>query len=136
MTKSFEALEKDYWGEPKYGSHLTTTCHRLRKIQLKDFETEDLRIMIGQNIGLKYLIPLAIKTLEENILADGDFYEGDLLKSVLTSDIEYWKVENENWTLVCSIFNENIGLIEKEAMKYNTGKQIIKSFKEFKKINK
>ncbi len=28
------------------------TCHKLRKKQLNNFDIEDLRIMIGQNIGL------------------------------------------------------------------------------------
>jgi hypothetical protein len=28
--------------------------------------------------------------LRENILAEGDFYEGDLLKSVLTSEVDFW----------------------------------------------
>ena len=63
-SKSLESLEKNFWGEiPKDESYLVTTCHTLRKKQLKEFNTEDLRIMIGQNIGLKYLIPLALETL-------------------------------------------------------------------------
>ena len=94
VTKSLENLEKDNWGTiPKNESYLVTTCHKLRKKPLNKFEIEDFRILIGQNLGLKYLIPLAIKILEKNILAEGHFYEGDLLKSVLTSDPDYWKVE-------------------------------------------
>ena len=59
--KTLENLENSNWGEPKFDSHLVITCHKLRKKQLKDFEIEDLRIMIGQNIGLKFLIPIAIE---------------------------------------------------------------------------
>ena len=90
QEKSLENLEKDYWGEPDYESHLIKTCHQLRKKPLKDFEIEDLRIMIGQNIGLKFLVPIAIEELKENILVEGDYYEGDLLKAVLTSDVSFW----------------------------------------------
>ena len=86
LSKTLESLEKDYWGEPEYNSHLVTTCHRLRKKPLKDFETEDLRIMIGQNIGLKYLMPLALDKIDKNIQTDGDLYDGDLLQAVLKSD--------------------------------------------------
>jgi hypothetical protein len=93
--KSLENLEKDYWGEPTYDSHLVKTCHLLRKKPIKDFEIEELRIMIGQNIGLKFLIPIALGKLKENILAEGDFYEGDLLKSVLTCKEEFWNDETE-----------------------------------------
>jgi len=136
LLKSLESLEKDFWGEiPKDESYLVSTCHKLRKKQLQEFEIEDLRIMIGQNIGLKFLIPLAIKVLQDNILAEGDFYEGDLLKSVLSSDASYWKNEIENWTKMCELFREKISEVKKEAEYYKTGRELLKTFKSFEKIN-
>lgn len=42
--------------------------------------------MIGQSIGLKYLVPKALEHLQENPLAAGDFFEGDLLFALLKSD--------------------------------------------------
>lgn len=83
-------LEGD-WGEPNFGTHLVTTCHELRKKPISSFTVEDLRIMIGQDIGLDYLIPLALETLEDNIFSEGDFYCGDLLNAVLSADKEFWK---------------------------------------------
>ena len=56
--KSLQELEQDNWGEPPYNSYLVTTIHRLRRKPLAEFATEDLRIMIGQRIGLPFLIPL------------------------------------------------------------------------------
>ncbi len=136
LFKSLESLEKDYWGEiPKDEGRLVTTCHTLRKKQLKEFDTEDLRIMIGQNIGLKYLIPLALETLQMDILAEGDLYDGDLLKMVLTSNQDYWKTETENWTKMRKLFRNRIAEIEKDAAEYDTGRKILKVFKEFEKIN-
>lgn len=41
--------------------------------------------MIGQEIALPYLIPLAIDVLQQEPLAEGDFYRGDLLASVIRS---------------------------------------------------
>ncbi|MBT8456786.1 MAG: hypothetical protein HKO95_00710 [Rhodobacteraceae bacterium] len=58
--QTLEYLEKDVWPDPDYDSHLVATCHRLRKKRLGEFEVEDLRIMIGQGIGLKYLLPKAV----------------------------------------------------------------------------
>ncbi len=107
LSKSLESLEKDFWKEPEGESYLVTTCFRLRKKQLKQFTIEDLRIMIGQNIGLKYLIPIAIEQLNENILAEGDFYEGDLLNSVFSSDRKYWLNNEEHWSIVCKLFENN-----------------------------
>lgn len=83
LNKSLQELENCDWGEPTYNSHLVATCHKLRRIPLKQFNIENLRIMIGQNIGLKFLVPLALKQLHAQPLAQGDFYPGDLLVSLL-----------------------------------------------------
>ena len=46
--------------------------------------------MLGQNIGVHYLLPLAIDRLEGNALAAGDYYPGDLLRNVLRLGREVW----------------------------------------------
>lgn len=135
ISKSLESLEKDIWGEPEYGSYLVTTCHKLRKKQLKDFDIEDLRIMIGQNIGLKYLIPLAIDKLKENILAEGDFYEGDLLKAVLTSEAYYWREDIENWKKIVDLFVNNIETLNDTDTTAKIRKEWFDAFSEFEKFN-
>jgi hypothetical protein len=90
--KSLQELEQDDWGEPEYSSHLVQTCHRLRQVPLEDFATEDLRIMIGQQFSLPFLVPLALEKLAENPLVEGDYYPGDLLKVVLQIPEEFWGV--------------------------------------------
>ncbi len=57
--RRLQELEASDWGEPEYGSHLVTTCHRLRRTPVRDFTVGELRIMIGQGIGLPWLVPLA-----------------------------------------------------------------------------
>jgi hypothetical protein len=89
-SKSLHELQKEDWGEPTFDSRLVNECHRLRRVPLKDYTIEDLRIMIGQNIGLNYLMPLAIEKLEQNPLAEGDYYAGDLLVNVLRADSCFW----------------------------------------------
>ncbi len=42
--------------------------------------------MIGQNIGVTHLLPLALSVLQANPLAAGDFYEGDLLNALIHCD--------------------------------------------------
>ena len=79
---TLEELESEIWPEPGFNSYLATTCHRLRKKKLADFTVEDLRIMLGQSIGARYLLPKALKVLKENPFADGDFFEGDLLSAI------------------------------------------------------
>ena len=60
-NESLQQLEGEDWGEPNFDSHLVAECHRLRRIPLRDFSVEDLRIMIGQDIGLEHLAPLALE---------------------------------------------------------------------------
>jgi len=129
LKMNLESLEKDFWETPTEPSYLVETCHELRKKQLANFETEDLRIMISQDIGLKYLVPIALIKLNKNVLAEGDYYEGDLLKSVLTSDKNFWKVESKLRIQVCELFNKNQILIEEEM-----GKEVNEIFAEFKGI--
>ena len=55
LDKSLQELEQSDWGEPTYDSHLNTTVHRLRRVASREYSVEDLRIMIGQSIGLAYV---------------------------------------------------------------------------------
>lgn len=110
---TIEQLEKDYWSVPENSSYLVTLCHKLRRKLICDFDNEDLRVMIGQNIGLKYLIPIAIEKLKQNILTEGDYYEGDLLTSVLSSDEIYWKQNRVEWKIICELFENNKRILEK-----------------------
>ena len=89
--KTLENLEKHEWLSFDSDSRLLKRIKVLRKLPLEDFTIEDLRLMIGQNESLNYLIPLALEKLEENILAEGDFYKGDLLLSVVNSRSEFWE---------------------------------------------
>jgi hypothetical protein len=47
--------------------------------------------MIGQNIGLEYVVPLAFEHLQRDPLAAGDFSPGDLLGSVLKVSSSFWR---------------------------------------------
>jgi hypothetical protein len=131
LNNTLEELENDNWGSaPENSTRLVTTIHELRKKPLKDFTVEDLRITIGQSFSLEFLIPLAIKELKQNILAEGDFYEGDLLKNVLSADVNFWKNNYDQWLTIKSQFESNYGLFEDKEHR-----QLLKSFKTFEQIH-
>ena len=94
-NSSIEDLEGDRWPEPAFDSHLVRECHRLRKLQLRQFTVENLRIMLGQDIGSRYLVPIALEHLEADPLVAGDFYPGDLLCSMLSLPHEFWRANAE-----------------------------------------
>lgn len=130
-AKTLEQLEKESWPEPTFHSYLVKTCHKLRKKPLQDFEVEDLRIMIGQSIGLKYLIPLALEELKVNILAEGDFYEGDLLSSILKCDDEIWKTNSEYLRELISLIDTNMESIKESNLKISDRYNELKSLLSF-----
>lgn len=104
--KTLENLEKDFWGKPDYDSHLVTRCHELRKLPLDGFTTEDLRIMIGQQISLDHLIPLALEVLTIDLFVEGDFFEGDLLKNVLTIETDFWNKNKNYWATLDNLIKD------------------------------
>ncbi|WDT87881.1 contact-dependent growth inhibition system immunity protein [Alteromonas sp. 009811495] len=89
-SKTLEVLENDFWIDPDFKSSLVVACHQLRKIPLKDLSPENLRLLIGQEIGLNYLVPIALDILEKDLLASGDMYDGDLLCSVARIKSDFW----------------------------------------------
>lgn len=89
--KSLQQLDGQDWGEPTYDSHLVIECHRLRRVPLHEFTIANLRIMIGQNIGLEHLVPLALERLDDNPFAEGDCYPCDLLTNVLKAEPAFWQ---------------------------------------------
>jgi len=97
--KTIEQLGKDVWPaiDADKVSYLVKTCNALRKKVLNDFTVEDLRIMIGQGIALDYLIPLAIEVLSDDLFAEGDYYDGDLLNAVLTIKPGFWPIHHQYW---------------------------------------
>jgi hypothetical protein len=90
--QTLDQLEGLEWGPPTYDSSLVKTCHRLRTKPIGEFSVEDLRIMIGQQIGLLFLVPLALEKLAEDALAEGDYYPGDLLTSLLRTNADFWRL--------------------------------------------
>lgn len=102
-NKTIEQLEGNYWDEThNHESLIVIRCLELRKKPISDLTVEDLRMLISQDIGLVFIIPRAIEILKTEPFVEGDYYEGDLLKSVLTSDKLFWqkntklKLEVEN----------------------------------------
>jgi hypothetical protein len=87
--------DADYPGQPP-----TAMIERYKiaiRKKIKDLSIEDLRFLIGQHTTLSILIPLALKELENSLRCEGDYYEGDLLQSVLSTPKEYWVQHRDHY---------------------------------------
>jgi hypothetical protein len=72
-------------------TRLVRRCEELHLIPFNEYSIEDMRLMIGREFALEYLIPLAIEKLHEDILAEGGFYPGHLLSALLRINQAFWK---------------------------------------------
>lgn len=89
-TKSLEALEQKVWPEPEFQSYVIRTCHAARKKPLEALTDEEIRCLIGQKTGLRYLLPIAVELLAGDPLREVTFYPGDLLHTLLRLAPEDW----------------------------------------------
>ncbi|GAA2711765.1 contact-dependent growth inhibition system immunity protein [Micromonospora olivasterospora] len=88
---TIENLERDVWPDPgPDASSLVRRCNELRRKPLAAFTVEDLRVMLGQEIGVPALLPIAVRVLLRDPLAEGDHYPGDLLSNVLRLPDSAW----------------------------------------------
>jgi hypothetical protein len=111
VDKSLSELEGSTWGEPEFDSHVVSDCHRLRMVPLRALTVENLRLLIGQEIGLEYLVPLAIEHLSANPFVEGNHYPGDLLASVVGTSRTFWKTHGDLRFRVRSIVSNAVSLV-------------------------
>jgi hypothetical protein len=90
FTKSIEQLENVFLSDYDFETSLVANVHAYRKVPIEDLSAEQIRLLIGQNIGLEFLIPKAMEFLTADILTDATFYEGDLLVAVISCNADYW----------------------------------------------
>ena len=111
--KSIDSLEKTNPGPvPTDESSIVQRLWKLRKVPINEFKIDDIRFMIIQGIGLKYLLVEAVEVLRENILAEGNYYEGDLLNSILQLDKKQWKEHRECWNSINELIKDKIDALK------------------------
>jgi len=107
QQKTLETLENKSWGNTLNApTNPVKRCINLAKIPIVDFSLSDLRLMIGQQFALDFLIPLALEKLQDNILIEADFYEGDLLSSVLNVDTSFWAHNKDYWIALNNLISD------------------------------
>lgn len=70
---------------------MVITSYKARQKPICELTDEEIRLLISQKIGLKYLLPIAVRMLQINPFMMITFYPGDLMNCLLTLDVEDWK---------------------------------------------
>ncbi|MBZ4187805.1 contact-dependent growth inhibition system immunity protein [Niabella beijingensis] len=107
-NRSIEELEGNVWKNREFPTELVKRSFELRKIPVNNLDIDDLRLLIGQQIGLKYVVPLALNVLSNDILAGGNYYPGDLLKSVLEIPMDFWELNESELVKLSSILSTKV----------------------------
>lgn len=119
--KSLEILEQQDWGYPAtVPTNLVKRCIELSKVPVDTFTFSDLRLLIGQQIGLPFLVPIAKERLQDDIFVEADYYEGDLLSGVLEIDAGFWRDNQNFWKQLNDLIEDKRQ--ELEARKFSTKK--------------
>ncbi|WP_051782668.1 MULTISPECIES: contact-dependent growth inhibition system immunity protein [unclassified Streptomyces] len=91
LDRTLDELDGPAWPlPPSPTTALVAKVHALRRERLGDLSPADLRTLIGQDVGLPYVLPLAVRTLVEDPMLDAYFHPGDLLLAVLTRPESAW----------------------------------------------
>ena len=96
-----------------YSSSIQLRTFQLYSRKLSTYKVDDLRFMIGQEYGLAYLIPIAIHYLEDDLLLEAGYYEGDLLSVVLKVPQSFWEEYQEQFSALYELIGENIKSLDR-----------------------
>ena len=95
------------------------------------FSLEDIRFMIGQELGIVYLLPKAFEYLEKDIFLEVSYYEGDLLSVVLKLPSKFWKNNPVERDKVLNLLRLNQDRIESLDLQYDDSRTLKKTINQF-----
>jgi len=116
-NQSVYSITKTEWEDDiptqEDSSWVIYNSYRLYKIPFKDYNPEDIRFSLGQDIYPDTLVPLALDILEhEGAFFEAEYYGGDLLLSVMRIDDEYWNLHSLQKQRVKNLILQNQHLHE------------------------
>lgn len=85
---------------------------RLGNKPLRRLNPAEMRELIARNLGLPFLVPLAMERLAEEPFLEAQLHAGDLLTAVLEADTCFWIDNEELWC-------EMIPILEKAVERIN-----------------
>lgn len=115
------------------GSSIQQRTYKLyNNNSLCEYSVDDIRFMIGQEIGLEYLIPKAIRILKKDLFIEAGYYDGDLLKMVLLTDNSYWSKYPIQKKQIISFLESNNTSMDDLFLSQDIKINLIEAIKKFK----
>lgn len=105
--KTLEELSGISLDEPRLNSYVVRTASRVSKKPIGKISAEEIRLLIGQRIGVKYLLHRAVLILENNPLIETGYFEGDLMMALLELEPEAWSENELDYSLFRSLVSHH-----------------------------
>jgi len=78
-----------------YPTSMVEKANKALKKPIQELTSSEIRLLIGQNMGLEYVVPLALEILASDPMIDATYYPGDLLSTCLNADREFWQKNSD-----------------------------------------
>jgi hypothetical protein len=93
LSKSIAELEKVDWPKPRPDTPpIFVRCYELRKKRISTLNVQDLRVLIGQDVGLEYVLSMGLDEVERDPLVEAEHYKGDLLAVILRASSGFYEL--------------------------------------------
>lgn len=113
---------------------LIKKIEELKEKKIKDLTCEDIRVLVSQNIALDITIPIAISFIQYDVMIECDYYEGDLLNSMLLSDTRFWETNINLKSKLKEIIASNISYISEFDVSNSIKEELLQNISSFNKI--
>ena len=119
-----DMLHKEWRDEIPYDdSSVVQHMYYLFHTPARRWTVEDYRYLVGQKTGLDIILPKVFEILQHDIKVSGDFYDGDLLNSVLQINADFWEKHKDLYNTACMLIKNNMDKLSK--MEYYTDKELL-----------
>ena len=106
LRRNLLELDPGCFDDTDSDDYVAMLARRLAARPLRKFNATDLYSAIRHNVGLPWLIPLAIARLEAEPFAAAGDHPGDLLTAVLESDTRFWLERHDLWLVMVEILGQ------------------------------
>ena len=89
-SKSIEQLSGYYWLAPDFESNVVLKSHAMRRKPLAELSLEDIRMGVMQQVGVSYLVPLALEVVEKDPYAESLNFPAEIAEVLFNIPFEYW----------------------------------------------